>query len=163
MFVSRKLMVPLLMLGLAACSSVPKVVNEYRIDVQQGNILTQDMVAQLRPGLTRDQVRYVLGTPVLMDVFHSKRWDYVYNLQRGDRDQPLLRRFSVFFDDAGLLTRVDGDLEVGSPADLVVPGSRVQVLDLGSAPETPVAEVDKKEAAPAQKGFWGRMLEKVGF
>ena len=162
MFVSRKMMVPLLLLGLAACSSVPKVVNEYKIDVQQGNVLTQDMVAQLRPGLTKDQVRYVLGTPVLMDAFHNKRWDYVYHLQRGDVDKPVLRRFSVFFDDAGLLARVDGDLEVGSQADLAVPGSRVQVLDLGSAPETPAVDADKKEAAPAPKGFWGRMLEKVG-
>ncbi|HCZ17273.1 MAG TPA: outer membrane protein assembly factor BamE, partial [Candidatus Accumulibacter sp.] len=46
--------------------------------VQQGNVLTQEMVAQLRPGLSKDQVRFILGTPVLVDMFHLNRWDYFY-------------------------------------------------------------------------------------
>jgi outer membrane protein assembly factor BamE len=156
----RKLMVPAVLLGLAACSSVPKLVNEYRIDVQQGNVITQDMVAQLRPGLTRDQVRYALGSPVLTDIFHNRRWDYVYHLQRGTSEQPLTRRFAVFFDEAGLLVRVAGDLEAAQPADLAVPASRVQIIDLGSAPEA-VAETAAPKV-PAEKGWLGRMMEKVG-
>jgi outer membrane protein assembly factor BamE len=57
---------------------VPRIVKEYRIDVQQGNVLTQEMVSQLRPGLSMDQVRFILGTPVLADMFHANRWDYFY-------------------------------------------------------------------------------------
>jgi outer membrane protein assembly factor BamE len=68
---------------LTACSSVPRIVTEYRIDVQQGNVLTQEMVSQLRPGLSKDQVRFILGTPVLTDMFHANRWDYAYRLKKG--------------------------------------------------------------------------------
>jgi outer membrane protein assembly factor BamE len=83
---------------LSACSSVPRIVKEYRIDVQQGNVLTQEMVSQLRPGLTRDQVRFILGTPVLMDMFHANRWDYFYWLKKGIRERSrhaALRSFST--------------------------------------------------------------------
>ena len=55
----------------------------YKIDVQQGNVLTQDMVAQLKPGQTREQVRFILGTPLLADIFHQQRWDYVYSYRNG--------------------------------------------------------------------------------
>ena len=145
--------------GMTACSSMPRVITEYRIDVQQGNVLTQEMVAQLRPGLTADQVRYVLGTPVLTDVFHAKRWDYVYRLQRGIGTEPVLRRFSVFFDDAGLLSRVDGDLEVASPADLQVAPTRSQMIELGSVTEgTELAKTPVEE-----KGWWAKAKESIGF
>ena len=83
---------------LSGCSTVPRIVNEYKIDVQQGNVLTQEMVAQLRPGLTKDQVRFVLGTPMLMDMFHAERWDYVYRLRNGATGDVEMRKFSVFFD-----------------------------------------------------------------
>ena len=53
----------------SGCSSVPRIISEYKIDIQQGNVLTQEMVSQLKPGLTKDQVRFILGTPVLMDMF----------------------------------------------------------------------------------------------
>lgn len=144
----------------SACSSVPKLVNEYKIDIQQGNVLTQEMVAQLRPGLTRDQVRYVLGSPVLTDIFHADRWDYIYRLKRGNVAEPIVRRFSVFFDDEGRLVRVSGDLDVGSEAELAAPVSRVQTLDLGSLPES--SGVPSQSSPPAEKGWWGRMLNKVG-
>ena len=54
---SKKVIVVLSLLGLAACSNVPRLIKEYKIDIQQGNVLNQEMVAQLRPGLSRDQVR----------------------------------------------------------------------------------------------------------
>lgn len=83
MTLSRLAGTALLLAAIAGCSSVPRIVNEYKIDIQQGNVLTQDMVSQLRPGLTKDQVRFVLGSPVLMDMFHANRWDYVYRFQKG--------------------------------------------------------------------------------
>ncbi|HSQ05349.1 MAG TPA: outer membrane protein assembly factor BamE, partial [Burkholderiales bacterium] len=70
----------LLLLLLAGCSRVPMLPNltPYKIDVQQGNYITQDMVAKLKPGMTRSQVRFILGTPLIADPFHAQRWDYLY-------------------------------------------------------------------------------------
>ena len=95
---------------LSGCSSVPRIVNEYKIDVQQGNVLTQEMVSQLKPGQTKDQVRFILGTPVLADVFHTNRWDYVYRLQKGSTGLVEERKFTVIFDADGKLARVAGDV-----------------------------------------------------
>lgn len=148
----------LAMLLLGACSNVPRIVTEYRIDVQQGNVLTQEMVSQLRPGLTRDQVRFVLGTPLLVDMFHADRWDYVYSLQKGRSNEIERRRFTVFFDADGKLYRVAGDVvadqNAGSEA---VPEEKSRVIDLGSiSADTPIPP-------PEEKGFFGRMMDKVGF
>lgn len=152
------------LLAVSACSSPPKLINEYKIDVQQGNVLTQDMVAQLRPGLTRDQVRYVLGSPVLTDIFHADRWDYIYHLKRGNVAEPIVRRFSVFFDHEGKLLRVGGDLEVADEADLALPLNRLQVLDLGSLPESPETSSSTPSAQPerVKKDWWGRTLNRLG-
>ncbi|MBB5392437.1 MULTISPECIES: outer membrane protein assembly factor BamE [unclassified Herbaspirillum] len=78
----------------------------YRIDIQQGNFVSREMVAQVRPGLTRDQVRFVLGTPLLNDMFHSNRWDYDFRLAKGN-GEIMSSRVSVFFKD-GLVEHVDG-------------------------------------------------------
>jgi outer membrane protein assembly factor BamE len=102
---------------LAACSSTPDITSRlspYRIDVRQGNYVTQDMVAKLKPGMTRDQVRFALGTPLVADMFHSDRWDYVYRFQPG-RGEAQLRRLVVFFDE-GKLARVGGDVVAESEA-----------------------------------------------
>ena len=82
---------------LAACSSPTGYINAYKIDIQQGNVLTQEMVAQLKPGQTREQVRYILGTPLLTDIFHQQRWDYVYSYRNGRTGVVETRQFSVFF------------------------------------------------------------------
>lgn len=148
----------LALLLLGACSSVPRIVSEYRIDVQQGNVLTQDMVAQLRPGLTRDQVRFLLGTPLLIDMFHSDRWDYVYRLQKGATQTTETRRFTVFFDPDGKLYRVAGDVVADSGAGQeTTPDVKSRVLDLGSVSADAVAPPVE------EKGFFGSMMEKVGF
>lgn len=99
-------------LAVSACTgTLVSYTNPYRIDVRQGNYVTQEMVAQLKPGMSRDQVRFVLGTPLVSDVFHADRWDYVYRFQpgRGDLQQ---RRLSVFFAE-GKLARVAGDVIPG--------------------------------------------------
>ena len=68
----------------------------YKIGIPQGNIITQEMVDQLRPGMTKRQVIFVMGTPLVRDPYHQDRWDYVYNYQPGGgiRGQ---ERISVFF------------------------------------------------------------------
>jgi len=80
----------------------------YRMDVQQGNFVSQDMVSQLKRGMTRDQVRFVLGTPLVTDIFHANRWDYVYYLDRPGQPR-VERRLAVFFDD-DRLARLEGDV-----------------------------------------------------
>ncbi len=81
----------------------------YRIDIQQGNIITQDMIDKLRPGMTRNQVRFVLGNPLLEDSFEQNRWDYVYSIQKGNkpREQQTL---TILF---------EGDSLIGFSGDFV--------------------------------------------
>lgn len=144
--------------AVGACSWVPRPVSEYRIDIQQGNVLTQDMVSQLRPGLTKDQVRFILGTPVLMDMFHANRWDYIYRLQKGSTGEVEMRKFSTFFDANDKLVRVGGDVAALQASDLSAePANRMREIDLGSVPEGTVAPPIE------EKGFFGRMMESVGF
>ena len=66
-----------LALFLTACSPTV-LITPYRIDVQQGNVVTQEMLEKVKPGMTKSQVRFVLGTPLISDPFHTDRWDYVY-------------------------------------------------------------------------------------
>ena len=150
-------------LAMGACSSVPKIPNlisEYRIDIQQGNVISQDMVAQLKPGQTKDQVRYILGTPMLSDVFHGDRWDYVYHMKKGNSDVIESQRFSVFFAD-GKLLRVAGDVVAASnnPAEGGAAGeSKLRTLDLGTLPAGTVLP-----PAEDEKGYFGRLIDKLKF
>ena len=95
---SRLLLVAASCALISACSYKPGFINEYKIDIQQGNVLTQEMVSQLKPGQTRDQVRFLLGTPLVVDIFHQQRWDYVYRYQNGQTGAVESRKFTVYFD-----------------------------------------------------------------
>jgi outer membrane protein assembly factor BamE len=101
---------------LAGCGSFNPF-SVYKMEVQQGNYVTQEMVDQLKPGMTRDQVRFALGTPLLTDIFHDNRWDYVFRRQRSGAREVEERRLSVFFKD-DKLDRVEGDVvPAPSPAE----------------------------------------------
>ena len=91
---------------LGACSGIgfPGV---YRINVLQGNIVDQEMVDQLKPDMTRRQVRFVLGTPIVEDTFNADRWDYVYVVRRGN-DNLIRSQLTVLFD-GDVLADVEGD------------------------------------------------------
>ena len=78
----------------------------YRPDVQQVNFISKEMVAQLKVGMTPEQVRFVMGTPLLRDVFHGERWDYPFRLKKGN-GQITTSHVVVFFE-AGRVTRFDG-------------------------------------------------------
>ena len=69
---------------LVGCGSNFGFPGVYRINVEQGNVVTEEMVEQLRPGLNRRQVRYIMGTPLIEDSFHEDRWDYRYLLRNGN-------------------------------------------------------------------------------
>lgn len=92
------------LLAASGCSYFPGV---YKIDIQQGNVITQDMVDQLRPGLTKRQAQYIMGTPLIEDTFNQSRWDYVYSLQPGGKDRQQ-ESISLFFEN-DLLTHFVGD------------------------------------------------------
>lgn len=155
----RVLFAALASVWLSACSNVPRIVTEYRIDVQQGNVLNQEMVAQLKPGQTREQVRFILGTPMLADVFHAQRWDYVYRFQNGRTNAVETRRLSVFFNQDGRLERVAGDVDLAQASELTAPVAKTQVIDLGSLP----ADAEGKPLPPVEeKGFFRSMMDKIG-
>jgi outer membrane protein assembly factor BamE len=103
---------------LAGCSRVPMLpgLSAYKMDIQQGNYVTQDMVAKLKPGMSKAQVRFALGTPLVVDPFHSDRWDYIYVLQKRGKVVEQ-RRLVVLFDNERLL-RLEGDVTsaAGEPA-----------------------------------------------
>jgi outer membrane protein assembly factor BamE len=87
----------------------------YRIDIQQGNFISREMVAQLKEGMQRpegvtpDQVRFVLGTPLLTDVFHANRWDYIFRLKKST-GEVISSRVTVFFKDNRLVNIEGGAL-----------------------------------------------------
>jgi outer membrane protein assembly factor BamE len=131
---------------LTACSLPERVaekVQPYRIDVRQGNFVDQAMVSQLQKGMSQEQVRFVLGTPLLVDIFHSNRWDYVYRFKRGGGGEET-RRLSVFFVD-GKLDRVDGDVVAGTPPEVAV-APPARVIDLGVADPSAPREEEKKSS-----------------
>jgi len=68
----------------------------YRQDIQQGNIISAEQVAQLKPGMTTAQVRYLMGTPILQNAFSINRWDYIYSFQP-NRGQWVEKRVTLFF------------------------------------------------------------------
>jgi outer membrane protein assembly factor BamE len=79
----------------------------YRPDIQQGNFVSSEQLAQLKVGQTKEQVRFVLGTPLLQDVFHENRWDYPFRLERGNGELTTAR-VTVYFDKEGKVERFDG-------------------------------------------------------
>lgn len=105
------------LLVLAGCS-FPGV---HKIDIQQGNVITQDMIDQLRPSMTMRQVRFIMGTPLITDTFQSNRWDYLYSIQvaGGARKQ---ERISLMFDDNQQLLGLAGDFIPGVSRDQAILG-----------------------------------------
>ena len=77
----------------------------HRIEIQQGNALEAEHVARLRKGMTPEQVRFLMGTPLITDPFRPERWDYVYYFRQGSR-KPVLKRITVFFE-KGHVARIE--------------------------------------------------------
>jgi outer membrane protein assembly factor BamE len=134
---------------LAGCASIthyfPGFLTPYRPDVQQGNVITSDMVEQLRPGMTKDQVRFMLGTPLLADVFHQDRWDYLYYLDPriGERQH---RNLVIFFKD-NRLDHFDSDpMPPESMADNLILGHKSK-----AQPIAPPKEPAPQLSLPASK------------
>lgn len=141
----------------AGCSTVKDVgdsvtdgINDWSIvhkpTIQQGNVLTEDMLEELQLGMSKEQVKFLLGTPSIVDVFRPNRWDYVYWLKKPDRSPPQEQRLSLFFED-GLLVDIN---------DVYTPGVE------GESENLDEVFVDVPDYEPARRGIFSRALNSVG-
>src|ERR1700754_4535186 len=94
----------------------------YKIDVQQGNYITQDMVSRLKKGMSKNEVKQALGTPLLSDAFHGNRWDYYFSHVVGGKPQDRTR-LSIFFEDEKLVS-VMGDVRAAQAGDKTAPAAQ---------------------------------------
>ncbi|MGV3626806.1 MAG: outer membrane protein assembly factor BamE [Betaproteobacteria bacterium] len=131
-------------LFLQGCSNIPLLpgLKPYKIDIQQGNYVTQDMIAKLQPGMTRSQVRFALGTPLIIDPFRTDRWDYAYVLYK----QGALveqRTVTVIFR-GDVLDRIEGDVVAGANISQPPAAVKPSVPAAPAAPAVPAATPEKK-------------------
>jgi len=118
----------------------------YRQNIQQGNVLNQEQIDKLQPGMSKTQVRYIMGTPMLIDVFHQNRWDYIYTMKEG-ADPQTQKRVALFFED-DQLARIEGDLRP-------IPAAEQEPVEKETV-------VDVPDYSGKNKGIFTRALETVG-
>lgn len=142
-------------MGLAALAgcSFPGV---YKIDIQQGNVVTQDMIDQLKPGMTRRQVRFIMGNPLIVDTFHPERWDYLYSLQPGG-GQRQQERVSLMFNAQDQLIGLNGDFRPGVSRDEAILGKQATPAS-SEQPQQQKPEQPKEE--PAKPGSVEEQLQR---
>ena len=119
----------------------------HKIDIQQGNVIDQEMLNKLQPGMDKKQVKFIMGTPVLVDPFHNERWEYIYSFQEGGKVREQ-RHITLHFE-GDKLAYISGDIEVSN-----APRQKEAIITEENAVIVP--ESDKEE-----KGFFGRLLEKI--
>ena len=145
------------MLGAAGCASLQSsdsllgIVTPYRIEVVQGNVVTREQAALVKPGMSRAQVRDLLGSPLLTDLFHADRWDYVFTIRRQGAE-PQRRSIVVRFE-ADRLTAIDApelpsELEFVSSIDTAGKPRNVPTLALTEA-QIKALPVPPRASAPA--------------
>lgn len=119
----------------------------HKIDIQQGNVVDQEMLDQLKPGMDKKQVKFIMGTPVLIDPFHNERWEYIYSFQKGGavREQ---RHITLHFEN-DKLAYISGDIEISN-----IPRQEYKTITEENAIIVPIS--DKEE-----KGFFGRLFDKI--
>jgi outer membrane protein assembly factor BamE len=149
--------------GLAACgslnsasSSLASVVTPYKMDIVQGNFVSKEQATAVKPGMTRLQVRDLMGTPLLTSIFHADRWDYVFTFKRQGLE-PQARRVTVFFK-GDLMERLEGD-ELPTEAEFVASldsgrqSGKVPVLEMAEpaslSQSAPVPEATPLPPVPA--------------
>lgn len=136
--------------SLAGCSSfntasarVASIVSPYKSDIVQGNVVTREQMTQIKPGMSKAQVRDILGTVLLASVFHADRWDYVFTLQR-QGIAPQARKVTLFFK--------DGNLDRSESDDLPSETEFVSTLQApGASNDKPVLEATEEMLAKYPK------------
>jgi outer membrane protein assembly factor BamE len=138
----------ILIVGAFALLLLSGCLRVYKIDVQQGNDLSEKQLAALEVGLNRQEVRALLGTPLIDDPFRQDRWDYYYTFKEGRSKEVTRRRLTLFFDE-NVLARVEGLVEPET-----VRTEPVDVEALGSAGDSAQLEAENEEQ---RTGFWARV------
>ena len=154
---------------LAACSSVSETtrsamsaITPYKVEVVQGNFVSREQVQALQPGMSRQHVREILGTPLVTSVFHADRWEYVFTIKRKDV-QEQTRKLTVFFE-GDRFVRAEGDqmpseaefvATLGKPTSkLKVPNLQATAEQLAKYPVKPKAsDAATSEALPTQRSY----------
>ena len=123
-----------------------KLPGVYRIDIQQGPIIDSAMLSRLKPGMDKNQVQFIMGTPALIDPFHTERWEYIYTFSKGGR-QRKQRHITLHFED-DKLAYIDGDVAAGAerPEELANTSTRI---------------VDVPLKKHRKRGFFGKFIDKV--
>jgi outer membrane protein assembly factor BamE len=135
----RKLLISITLIAshvlLAACSSATdslsqgmiraadKIKGIYKIDIAQGNVVDQSMVDQLKPGMDKRQVRFIMGSPMLVDVFHKERWDYYYSLEPAS--EPKTEQIVSLLFENEKLAQLQGDFRPSNEAKPASPNTKV--------------------------------------
>ena len=115
---------------LLACSNDPIVARlpfVYKLDIQQGNVITREQVDQLQVGMNRRQVQFVIGAPMITDPFHNDRWDYYYSLQPGSGSKTIASERVTLQFSGDKLVRIDNTLEPVEEDSAAVPHRQVIV------------------------------------
>lgn len=99
-------------------SSLGTTLSPYKMEVVQGNFVSKEQLEALQVGMSRNQVRVILGTPLLIDIFHPERWDYVFTIHR-QGIEPVSKRVTVYFEDE-VVERIDAPDDLFSEAEFVV-------------------------------------------
>jgi len=128
------------------CSSIQGdrvlgAITPYRIDVMQGNVITKELAANVKPGMSREQVRDVLGSPLLTSAFHADRWDYVFTMRRQGTEPQ--RRSVVAYFKGDALERLEAP-ELPSERDFV---TSIRPSRLGTGPEPVLALTEEERRA----------------
>jgi len=144
----------ILALGTAGC------VKLYKIDVQQGSVVTPELAARVTPGMSKRDVRNVLGTPPLADPFHADRWDYVYSFRPGgEKTATVTSRITIFFRDDAVVSIDNSQAakDLGqSTAETATPLTPDQTIVMKGEP----GEL-KEPGKPQQEGFFKRVWDKI--
>ncbi len=146
-------LIPAILL-LSACSWVPDLSEVglprvHKVDVPQGNVVEQEQINQLRPGMSKQQVRFVMGTPMLNDPFHPDRWDYIYHFKPGYGDV-VFKQASVYFNKDGRLVNIIGTFRPGDQAKKVHNSTEIVVVPL---------EDYEQGSEAGEKGYWERFVD----
>lgn len=148
----RAIVIFLIIAPLTGCSylktpKIPSLPGVHKFPIQQGNIVSQDMIDQLKPGMSRSQVRFVLGTPLLTDTFQQDRWDYWYSVKLPD-GRILRERVAVYFTD-DTLSGITGDYLPSSANQPVSDGAETVTPESSATTTKPDMATDALEAPVA--------------
>lgn len=133
-----------------ACSACAFI---YEQDVQQGNVVNDEMLNKLERGMSKTEVQFYIGTPLVEDPFHANRWDYFYTYHEGGEDKREHRIITLRFDDQNRLAEITGSAQTAEQqaADVSLPG--------GGDLNTVISDIDQEDEN--DEGFWASMKRKI--